>query len=1155
MSFTKPTLPKPGSFALLLILLICQQVAGQQVTVIQNRNQPPSQSAPSPPLSIDPGGQTQYFRVINAITLDITVVSSSCGGSNGSIVIVASGGTAPYTYTMISGWTQNNGNFPGRSPGTYNFIISDAAGLTAPATVVVPNTFPRPTLTMSSYTQATTCSSGDATVTLQATGGVAPYQYSMDMVNFQSSNVFANLSSGAWDFFVKDANGCVGRLNSFNISYLLGCGMPWGVTYTSFVCTGQLANIELRMVDPAFAPYEYSINGGPYQAVGIFNVPVGVHHIVAKDVNGKTYLLIIGVFLQCGVTANWVVTETACQQNNGQVTITPSGGAPPYTYSIDGINYQSSNVFTGLSKGNYYVTVRDANGYATALLANITETCPALTLSAVNATCGNNNGTITATTTNGTAPFQYSLDGVNFQTSNVFTNLGAGTYTVTLKDALNFTATATIPVTYNCLSVTAVPTNVVCGNMNGVITATGSGGTLPYQYSKDGINFQTSNVFTGLGATAYTVTIKDNTGATASTSVTITDSPGPTIAFTIVPTSCSFNDGSITITGTGGTPPYTYSIDNFNYQSGNVFTNLTPNPYMPAIRDANGCGVGMGISLVFNCPTITTVLTNETCGNGNGAVTVNVTNATAPFQYSIDGTNFQASNTFSGLTAGTYTITVRDAINYTNTTTINILTSCPAVTATWTNATCGNSNGTITATGASGQPPYQYSLDGVNFQASNVFIGVPAMTHTVTIKDAGGATATAAVTVGNIAGPQLAVSVEPPSCLNDDGRILLSGTGGTTPYQYSMDGVSYQSAAVFNNVGGGSHIAWMKDANGCVDSETATLTIVNNLAFTAGANNTICEGTTVALNNVSNASSLLWTPAGSLNNASVLNPIAAPTQTTKYYVTARLGSCMKTDSVTVLVHPAPIAIAGPGDAICSGKDAQLSGSGGVDYKWTPTTYLSDQTISSPVVRNPTATITYSLEVTDGNDCKSLVPSTVTITVTPPPKVFAGDDTSIILNQPFLLQPKDVNNSGFAQYSWSPSYGLSNPNIQSPIVTLDKEMEYTVTAITQEGCAGTDEIIIKVYRGPEIYVPSAFSPNGDGNNDILRAIPVGIKQFKYFSVFNRWGERVFHTTDSRNGWYGRIGSLPADTNVFVWVAEGVDEKGGVVRRRGMVTVVR
>ncbi len=171
------------------------------------------------------------------------------------------------------------------------------------------------------------------------------------------------------------------------------------------------------------------------------------------------------------------------------------------------------------------------------------------------------------------------------------------------------------------------------------------------------------------------------------------------------------------------------------------------------------------------------------------------------------------------------------------------------------------------------------------------------------------------------------------------------------------------------------------------------------------------------------------------------------------------------------------------------------------------------------------------------------------------KIFPGNDTSVIVNQSVQLAALDINNSGFDSYSWSPPFGLNNPYAQNPVAMISSDITYTVTATTSEGCEGKGSISFKTYPVSDIFVPNAFTPNGDGPNDVLKAIPIGIKSFKYFAVYNRWGQMIFKTTSQGSGWDGTINGLPQQTGGFVWMAEGVDYKDATIHKNGSVLLIR
>jgi gliding motility-associated-like protein len=258
----------------------------------------------------------------------------------------------------------------------------------------------------------------------------------------------------------------------------------------------------------------------------------------------------------------------------------------------------------------------------------------------------------------------------------------------------------------------------------------------------------------------------------------------------------------------------------------------------------------------------------------------------------------------------------------------------------------------------------------------------------------------------------------------------------------------------------------------------------------------------------------------------------------------------------VYVFAIPIPNAGADVTYCFEAIPRLNGSGGIKYEWTPSTYLSNPNIANPYVNAPNAgTYTYNLSVTNAAGCKSITTDAVTIKVLPKARIFAGNDTLIAINQPLQLNAIDIDNLGFVDYTWTSSFGLDDATNPNPIAIIDRDRTYTVTGTTTNGCKAVDDINIKVFAKAEIYVPTAFTPNGDGNNDLLRPILVGIKELKYFSVYNRYGELIYRTSTSKAGWDGTIKGAMQNTGSFVWMAEGVDYKGNVLFRKGMCTLVR
>jgi gliding motility-associated-like protein len=188
-----------------------------------------------------------------------------------------------------------------------------------------------------------------------------------------------------------------------------------------------------------------------------------------------------------------------------------------------------------------------------------------------------------------------------------------------------------------------------------------------------------------------------------------------------------------------------------------------------------------------------------------------------------------------------------------------------------------------------------------------------------------------------------------------------------------------------------------------------------------------------------------------------------------------------------------------------------------------------------------------LRLTSNAGCTNFIDSSINIYGT---NAFAGNDTIVALNQPVQLQA-----TGGIIYQWSPSVGLSNSTIANPIATISQSLRYTVTASTLAGCSTTASILLKAFEGPDIYVPKAFTPNGDILNDQLKPLPVGMRKFNFFTVYNRNGEIVFSSSNANIGWNGVYKGVPQSTGVYVWVASATNYKGVQVVRKGTVMLIR
>jgi gliding motility-associated-like protein len=525
-----------------------------------------------------------------------------------------------------------------------------------------------------------------------------------------------------------------------------------------------------------------------------------------------------------------------------------------------------------------------------------------------------------------------------------------------------------------------------------------------------------------------------------------------------------------------------------------------------------------------------------------------------PVAYSINGGAYGTDSVFSNLPVGSYTVRIRDASGCIESLVVPIGQAFPdlVLNEKHTTASCVGANATVELSGNGGLAPYVFAMDGAPFVATSIFT-VNSGAHTLAIRDANGCGATAPITITNDPAISITSTVNPASCSGaPDGVVTLTAMGGSTVYEYSANGTTFQTGSNFSlNVGAAK--LFVRDNKGCTANHDVTVPLNNTATINAGADPTICEGTTYQLAAVTNATSVLWTGPG-LSDPAIINPIATTPITATYTVTGTLGICTTTDDITIKVLPAPRANAGKDSTICYGKTIRLDGSGGVQYEWLPDARLQNTAVRNPAV-NPLINSEYYLKVRDANGCEALEWDTVTVFVIPPVQAFAGRDTTIAAGQPLQMMGVDMANNEIANYKWSPSLGLNNTTLFNPVAVLERDNIYVLTLTTPEGCEGKDEVRIKVFKGPELYVPSGFTPNGDGKNDVLRVKAVGIKSFTLFKVYNRWGEPVFATTSENAGWDGTVRGIRQTTGVFIWIAEAIDYKGNKLQRKGSVTLLQ
>jgi len=393
-------------------------------------------------------------------------------------------------------------------------------------------------------------------------------------------------------------------------------------------------------------------------------------------------------------------------------------------------------------------------------------------------------------------------------------------------------------------------------------------------------------------------------------------------------------------------------------------------------------------------------------------------------------------------------------------------------------------------------------------------------------------------------------------CIKDSVQLHAIDTIGTTAtYNWSpATGVSNPtiSSPVVHPASTTTYRVDVND-NGCTTTDSVTVNVIPFVTVNLNADTTICLTDQLQLLPQTNALYFKWSPATGLSNASIKDPFAQPLNKTTYTVVASVGSCNATDSININVVSYPQVSVNADTAICYGKTVQLHAQTTAPvFAWSPVNSLSQANTLTPTA-SPQTTTEYILTVSNDKGCTKPVSDTTTVTVIPPVLAFAGNDTTIVADQPLHL-----NATGGTAYTWSPATGMSDPFIADPVVILGTQYDSITyhVIVSTASCSAEDDIKITVFKTlPNIFVPSAFTPNHNGRNDILRPILLGMKQLNYFRIYNRFGQLLYSTSTMQQGWDGTFSGKPQSLGTYVFMVQATDYTGKLITKKGTFVLIR
>ncbi|MCR4812958.1 MAG: gliding motility-associated C-terminal domain-containing protein [Bacteroidales bacterium] len=638
----------------------------------------------------------------NGCTLDLSTTISEAGDlvstltptavqcyqtATGSIVIDSvRGGTPGYTYNWSNGSHSDTG-IENVEPGEYSLTIIDAEGCSITVTATVDD---RPQLTIDPGDQTNVDCYGNNTGSLAVVGdgGVTPYRYVLSDTDTNSTGSYSSLTAGTYTIQIIDAMGCK---NSTTMTLTQPDSLRLDENMTAHhdvQCNGGTDGSFTVVATYGTSPYTYTIDGtSTSNTNGAFsNQSAGTYYITVTDDHGCTAKDTVVIEQPTALTVEEVTgdhVDISCYGfTDGQLHVQADGGTTPYTYTLSGTS-NSTGLFANLGVGNYTVNVVDGHGCENSITIPIESLTP-MSISEtyhLDVNCnGENNGAFTVEATGGAEGFQYQLNGGAAAASGAYTDLLAGTYYVTATDAhgcfLYDTIVITEPAVLQLIENNAQHHNVDCyGNSTGGVTITASGGTQGYTYELNGATNTTGVFQNQLAENDYTATVTDAHGCSTTLPISITQPTLLKLAATHVDLRCKLDGtGSIDITPTGGTTPYSYrwSINgNNNYATTQDLNNIQANTYSITVTDANGCTHDTTITVTEpEGMTLTMSDPVTICLHDSADILATVRDGTPPYRFT-----WSNGHTNNGVTIDQQTVTP----NTTTTYTVNVLDAgdCP----------------------------------------------------------------------------------------------------------------------------------------------------------------------------------------------------------------------------------------------------------------------------------------------------------------------------------------------------------------------------------------------------------------------------------------------------------------------------------------------
>jgi gliding motility-associated-like protein len=1125
---------------------------------------------------------TVFFNIIQPPALQVSTNSTlvSCsGGTNGTATAVASGGTGSlqYSWQNITGGPLLSGaTIGGLSASTYFLTITDQEGCTISASQIVGA---NPPFVFTSSQDSVSCFGGnDGKATVQVSGGAGGYTYSWS--NGDTGTTAEPLPAGLHSVTVTDQLGCLATT-------IIQVLQPSKLVIDSLVtiavrCFGETNGSVRAFLRGGVGPYQYQWTGTNQTTPLIQPLTAGTYFLTATDQNGCTVTGEATVTSPTALTFGIINTtaERCVGACDGTATLGALGGTLPYSINWNTVGVPNDVLTnTTLCPGNYNVQLTDSRNCSDTSTFSIAAANPiSLTINGQNPSCpGSNDGQLTAIPSGGTGTFSYSWS--NGATINNPSGLDCIPYTVTVSDGNGCTASLSqaliCPDAVTISSISATP--VLCfGQNNGTATVQATGGTAPYTYLWSDPGAQVSSFATSLSAQIYSVTVTDLNGCTVTGTTEVPTPPLLETSLLTVNVTCfGGNDGSATVNLQGGTPGYAYSWSSGSTTSST--SGLTAGAYLVTVSDQNGCSQVNSLTITQPSAAVTVQATQTliACNGINTGKALAIASGGNGAPYSYQWSNGAVGAEVQNLPIGTYSVTATDVFACEAIATVTLVQhdSITANIGTIPPLCFNTSNGQAFVNNVQGGAGsgdlnnYIYQWGGQPGAPTGVYWGTIQgnQPFSLVISDQQGCSRTYQLTLPSPPAILPALSVQAVLCHADrNGSVQVTGHTGINPiqsYTWSTGGTDTS----LTDLPAGSYSVTLTDDKGCTGSETVLVSEPAPLTVQLNTKELVCAGDT---NGNIEAVPTGGTPTYEYlwSNNQVGQTISQLSAGVYNLTLTDANGCSLTDSTELISPPTtqfelsvePTSCYGTSD----GRIEIIWLSGNAPYQFS---IGSSSYNGSPVFLAVPAG-SFQVRVKDTNGCVTIDTATVGQPVPLNLQIWANQ-TQVMYGDSIELQVNSSGGVGAITYEWSSDILETFdclPGTQCANAGLVPQIDNVlyVEGVDQNGCVGTDLIRIKVDKLRDVYVPTGFTPDGNGTNDLLNVFGKSeqIKQILQFRVYDRWGEQVYQDNQfmvnlTNRGWDGQFRGQDCLPGVYVWTLEVEYTDGTINSYYGETTLIR